>query len=183
MDTAVGSLKGVFLDRDGVLNDLVFRGDENLIDGYRIPWTAPFVLSELRIKPEAAPAIAVMIGKGYVPVIVTNQPDVSGGRIAPAEFGRLMRAFRVLPVVGIYFCAHRPNAGCACRKPAPGMLFAAARRHCLDPARSFMIGDSESDVEAGKAAGTGTILLAPAPVATRADRVASGIMEAARLLP
>ena len=184
MDIASGSLKGVFLDRDGVLNDLVDRGEDYRIDGQLFRWTAPFTLAELKIKLDAASAIAIMIGKGYVPVIVTNQPDVSGGRIDPVEFGRMMKIFRMLPFAGIYFCAHRPATGCACRKPAPGMLLAAARRHHLDLSRSYMVGDSESDIGAGRAAGTRTILVSSlSVVVTRADYVLSDIMEVARLLP
>jgi D-glycero-D-manno-heptose 1,7-bisphosphate phosphatase len=184
MDTAHGSLKAAFLDRDGVLNDLVDRGPDYRIDGQPFRWTAPFRMSELKLRPDAADALSVMIGKGYALFLATNQPDVSGGRIDPVEFGWMMRVFRTMPFSGIYFCAHRPNAGCACRKPAPGMLLNAARRHRIDLARSFMIGDSESDIEAGRAAGAHTILVSSAPgAATRADRIAADVMEAACLLP
>jgi D-glycero-D-manno-heptose 1,7-bisphosphate phosphatase len=57
-------------------------------------------------------------------------------------------------------CTHRPKAGCACRKPKPGMLLRLAEKYNVDLAQSFMIGDRDMDIAAGKAAGTKTILIA-----------------------
>ena len=65
-----------------------------------------------------------------------------------------------VPLLAAYYCPHLPDAGCACRKPLPGMLEQAAREHELDLARSVMIGDKPSDVDAGRAAGCYTALLA-----------------------
>ena len=92
-------------------------------------------------------------------------------------------------VDGLYVCPHRPEAGCACRKPAPGLLSRAAREHGIDLPSSWLIGDILHDVEAGNRAGCRTILLdvgnetewelAPARIP---DLVAGNLLDAARLV-
>jgi HAD superfamily hydrolase (TIGR01662 family) len=85
---------------------------------------------------------------------------------------------------GIYCCPHAPGSGCACRKPALGLLTRAAAELGFSPASSIMIGDKESDIEFGHRAGATTILIAAsAPTADfriRPDLVAPNLMEAAR---
>lgn len=176
--------KAAFIDRDGVLNDLIDRGDTFKIGDQFIRWTAPFSREELRLKTDAKQALELIGQKGYKRILVTNQPDIAGGRISPKEFRLIMEPFHALPLDGIYICKHQPSDGCPCRKPAPGMLFSARDAHEIDLSRSYMIGDMETDVEAGIAAGTSTILMTDdLDTKTRARHLAPNILQAAILLP
>lgn len=80
------------------------------------------------------------------------------------------------------YCVHDRDDGCACRKPEPGMLLALGRDFGIDLARSWMIGDQESDVRAGRAAGCRTALIAPESDESTADLVAPSLLEISRLL-
>ncbi len=176
--------KAAFIDRDGVLTELVDRGEGFMLGGRPHRWTAPWNRQELRFTDQARSALELLERKGYARILVTNQPDVATGNIDPEEFERMMDLVRELPLTGIYVCLHRPKAGCACRKPLPGMLLTAQREHDLDLAASFMIGDMEGDIEAGRAAGVRTILVTYEPtIETNADHRARNILEAAQLLP
>lgn len=142
----------IFLDRDGVLI-------ENRPDYVR-DW------SQVKIIPEAIHALSLAPLKKYKIVIITNQSAVGRGLIlrkAAEEINqRLINLIRDLggQIDGIYMCPHKPEDGCSCRKPMPGLLLQAAKDLSLDLQRSWMIGDAWSDVLAGKAAGIrGTILL------------------------
>jgi len=178
------SNKAAFIDRDGVLNDLVDRGAGFYLGGKPFRWTAPFKRRELRLKPDIREALELIERKGYLRILVTNQPDVATGHIPPDEFERMMAIFRGLPLNSLYVCMHSPKAGCACRKPAPGMLLAARDAHAVDMSRSYMIGDMETDVIAGQAAGVRTVLVTnEVTVATAAHHRVLNIMEAALLLP
>jgi histidinol-phosphate phosphatase family protein len=142
----------IFLDRDGVLI-------ENRSDYVR-DW------SQVKIMPEAIRALALTPLKNYKIVIVTNQSAVGRGLVLQANAEeinqRLINLIRDRggQIDGVYMCPHRPEDGCSCRKPLPGLLLQAAKDLSLDLQRSWMIGDAWSDVQAGEAAGTrGTILL------------------------
>lgn len=139
----------IFLDRDGTLIEDV---------GY---------LSEchqVKLLPGAAEAVQAFNRGGWTVIIVTNQSGVARGMFDEARIHEVQaHVQQVLNRNGAfidayYFCPHGPDAGCACRKPRPGMLLQAAREHGIDLARSWMIGDKPSDVEAGRAAGCRTIL-------------------------
>jgi len=142
----------IFLDRDGVLI-------ENRSDYVR-DW------SQVKIIPEAIRALSLAPIKKYKVVIVTNQSAVGRGLIllktAQAINQRLINLIREHggQIDGAYMCPHKPEDGCSCRKPLPGLLLQAAKELSLDLQRSWMIGDAWSDVQAGEAAGMrGTILL------------------------
>jgi histidinol phosphatase-like enzyme len=81
---------------------------------------------------------------------------------------------------GVYYCPHEQDPPCICRKPEPGMLFAAAREHHVDVGSSWMIGDSEKDVEAGRRAGcrTARILRPNVSADGKADVIAQSLLEA-----
>jgi D-glycero-D-manno-heptose 1,7-bisphosphate phosphatase len=85
-------------------------------------------------------------------------------------------------VTAFYYCPHGLEDGCDCRKPAPGLLLRAASDLGIDLAASVIIGDSESDVQAGKAAGCSTILIAPPGTGSAADVVAPDLGAAARVV-
>lgn len=171
----------MFLDRDGVLNELVWR--EKL--GYP---AAPLSLAHFRPFPGIGAAAARLRQAGYLLVVVTNQPGVAKGDFGldgvfeiHAELDRLMGADGGRPDA-FYVCPHSPvlagtsvpilSYECACRKPLPGMLLQAAGDLDIELTASFMVGDNETDVEAGLAAGCRTVLIAPGPVeGTRAHAV------------
>lgn len=164
------SRAAVFLDRDGVLLKPVIR------DGRPYP---PASLSEMEIFPEAPAALARLRERGFALVVVTNQPDVARGAQSAPVLDRMHAALaRALPLDDILTCPHDDADHCACRKPKPGLIEEAARRHALDPARSFLIGDRWRDIDAGHAAGCTCLLIdygyrERAPSAAPAARVHS----------
>jgi transaldolase len=136
-------VRAVFLDRDGVLNHAIVR------DGKPHP---PRDLGELRIVDEAVPALHRLREAGYRLIVVTNQPDVARGTTTRAEVDAInARIAEAMPVDEFVVCDEDGDA--PCRKPNPGMLLDAARRHRLDLRQSFLIGDRWRDVAAGQRAG------------------------------
>jgi D-glycero-D-manno-heptose 1,7-bisphosphate phosphatase len=142
----------IFLDRDGVLI-------ENRPDYVRA-W------SQVVTIPEAIRALSLAAIKKYKLVIVTNQSAVGRGLMmletAQEINQRLVQLIQNQggQIDGIYMCPHKPEDGCSCRKPLPGLLLRAARDLSLDLQRSWMIGDAWTDLQAGEAAGVrGTVLL------------------------
>jgi D-glycero-D-manno-heptose 1,7-bisphosphate phosphatase len=141
----------VFLDRDGVLNRVFVRGTVT---------HPPAHPGEFEFLPGVATATAALHAAGFVLVVVTNQPDVARGRQTRQGVEALNDLVRqALPVAEVLTCFHDGPDGCSCRKPRPGLLLDAERRWGLDLARSFMVGDRWSDVEAGRAAGCRTVLV------------------------
>ncbi len=141
--------RAVFLDRDGVLNEAVVR------DGKPF---APRSPDELVVLPGVAEACRHLRELGLVLVVVTNQPDVARGlqsAAGVAAINALLR--RQVAVDAVYVCHHDTADGCACRKPQPGMLLAAARDLNLDLNQSFIVGDRWSDIAAGQGAGCVTV--------------------------
>ena len=145
--------KAAFLDRDGVLNRKAPEGE------YVTRW------EEMEFLPGAREAVRLLNQAGYFVVVVTNQRCVAKGLITTAELGSLHARMRdEFAVSGaridaIYYCPHDFEPPCSCRKPQPGMLLDAARTHALELAKSWMIGDSAHDVEAGRNAGCRTARL------------------------
>jgi len=145
--------KAVFLDRDGVINQKPEEGE------YITSW------EDFKILPGVAEGIALLNRAGYMVVVVTNQRCVAKGLLSVADLEKmheqmsqaLSRASAKLD--GIYYCPHDYEPSCSCRKPAPGMLLDAARVHGVDLRSSWMIGDSEIDMQAGKRAGCKTARL------------------------
>jgi D-glycero-D-manno-heptose 1,7-bisphosphate phosphatase len=143
--------RAVFLDRDGVINRAIVRGGKPF---------APRRLEDFRILPGAAAAVASLKAAGLRVIVVTNQPDIGNGRVAAATIDAIHDRLRhEVAVDDIRMCPHGQAAGCACRKPKPGLLAAAARDHAIDLAQSFMVGDRASDMLAGVAAGCYTVFI------------------------
>jgi D-glycero-D-manno-heptose 1,7-bisphosphate phosphatase len=143
--------KAVFLDRDGVLVVPTFRDGRSF---------APLNLDEYRFYPEAAACLKRLKQAGFALVVVTNQPDVGAGRVDREVVEEMHRRLaEALPVDAIKACFHTQQDRCACRKPEPGMFFAAARELGIDLSASFMVGDRRSDIEAGAAAGCRTVFV------------------------
>ena len=147
----------VFLDRDGTINEEVGYLDS---------------VEKLRLLPGAAKAIRLINESGMKAVVVTNQSGVARGFYDEAfveeTHARLREVLRAEGAFldGLYFCPHHPTEGrgnyllpCNCRKPAPGLLLQAAKELRLDLARSYMVGDTLKDIEAGARAGMKGILV------------------------
>jgi len=150
--SARGRRPGVFLDRDGVLNQVVMR------DGAP---GSPRRAAEFVIAAEAPAAVGRLRQAGFPVLVVSNQPDLARGHLEQAEHDRMLAALKAaVPVDDIAICPHDDADRCACRKPQPGMLLMLAERHDLDLARSVLVGDTWRDVEAGRRAGCRTVLLA-----------------------
>jgi D-glycero-D-manno-heptose 1,7-bisphosphate phosphatase len=141
----------VFLDRDGVLNRARIRG------GRPYP---PASVAELEILPGVAGALADLKAAGFLLLVVTNQPDVGNGtqsrEVVEAMHARLRAE---LPLDDVFVCYHVDADGCACRKPAPGLLLQAAAQYGLDLASCYVVGDRWRDVDAAHRAGCRPIFL------------------------
>ena len=139
----------VFLDRDGTINVKAGEGD------YIKSW------EEFEFLPGAVDAVRALRAAGRTVVIVTNQRGIALGRMTEADLAAIHR--HMVEALGgvdaIYHCPHDIGE-CDCRKPLPGMLErAAGELPGVDLARSVMIGDSDSDMDAGRAVGARTIKL------------------------
>ncbi len=140
--------KAVFLDRDGVINDIIYELDGKLM--------SPATLEQLHILPHVREGLAALNKKGYLLFIITNQPGLSMGYICPDALIKINNyLLEDLSIDGIYVCPHHPkNDGeCDCRKPNPNLILKASRDHDIDLKQSYMIGDNLSDIACGQAAG------------------------------
>ena len=141
----------VFLDRDGVLSRSLVK------DGKAY---APRVLKEFRLLPRAVDSVKRLKISGFIVVVVTNQPDIGNALVSRSVVDSMNDRLRSRTAVDdIEMCPHRQDEGCSCRKPKPGMLLNAARRHDIDLKRSFMVGDRASDIVAGETAGCHTVFI------------------------
>lgn len=143
--------KAFFLDRDGVLNQTIFRNGKE---------RAPYELSEFKLFDGVPEAIEMLKASGFKLIVVTNQPDVARGWVTKEKVDMVNNKIQeILNVDEIKVCFHTDQDGCECRKPRPGMLIEAGGDHQIDMANSYMAGDRASDVLAGKTAGCKTILI------------------------
>lgn len=115
---------------------------------------APRTLAEFEILPEASEACHLLKRAGYLLIVVTNQPDVGRGWVPVEVMEEMHRNLRsTLPLDDILSCTDPSEAPGPRRKPAPGMLLEAAAKWKIDFQASFIVGDRQSDIEAGEAAG------------------------------
>ncbi len=145
------SRPAVFLDRDGVLNRAYVR------DGKPFP---PPGQKELEILPAVASSLRDLKSHGFALYVITNQPDVARGNQTRETVEAMHQTLTSsLPIDDVFVCYHDDADDCACRKPKPGLLFEAQRKHNIDLSRSFVIGDRWRDIDAGHSAGCKTILI------------------------
>jgi len=157
--------RAVFLDRDGVLNDLEYNREEGRIG-------SPLSSNQLRVVPHAGETVRNIRALGYEAILASNQPGVAKRQITHNEFERMNHKVRDdlakhrTFLDAEYFCLHHPEAlipkyrlDCDCRKPKPGLLIRAAEERGIALGASFFVGDALADVKAGRAAGCKTILL------------------------
>ena len=169
--------RAVFLDRDGVLSRTDVR------DG------RPFAVSkasDMEVLAEAPSAVVSLKTLGFLTIVATNQPDIAIGKLAQAELDAMHRGLAGrMPLDDILVCPHVDADQCACRKPKPGLLLEAARRHNIDLKTSFLVGDRWRDVDAGRAAGCVTIFVDRGyreTLSVPADHVVADVGEAANLI-
>jgi D-glycero-D-manno-heptose 1,7-bisphosphate phosphatase len=169
--------KAIFLDRDGVINRKAITEDD-----YVTSWEA------MEILPGVPEAIARINRAGFQVIVVTNQRSVAKGLMTIADLESIHHQLceyllgQGATINAIYYCPHELEPPCGCRKPEPGMLFSAARERDIDLTASWMIGDSEKDVEAGQRAGCKTAKIAPEGESgtSKADVVATTLLAAVR---
>jgi D-glycero-D-manno-heptose 1,7-bisphosphate phosphatase len=170
------SRPAVFLDRDGTLN--VKPPEHEYL-------TSPEEFSWL---PGAVHGAARLARAGYVLAVASNQRGVARGLVEPgvltaieAFIQRGMARYECA-IAAFRYCPHEESAGCNCRKPRPGLLLDLARDLDLDLSRSWMIGDSDTDVLAGQAAGCRTVLIGPARPTCTPDLIAPSLDVASSLI-
>lgn len=146
---ALVARRALFLDRDGTL----------IVDvGY------PRDPDRVELIPGVSDALAEL-QKSWALVVISNQSGIGRGIITEQEAAAVHRQFVELftragvSFAGCFYCPHAPDASCRCRKPAPGLIEDAATSLGLDVAASVMVGDKPSDLEAGRAAGCGRVVL------------------------
>jgi|TARA_B100002003_G_scaffold142886_1_gene132247 D-glycero-D-manno-heptose 1,7-bisphosphate phosphatase len=158
-------MKAVFLDRDGVINELIYHKEQQIFD-------SPFTVGQFKLLPGVCEAIKKLREMDYKAILVSNQPGMAKGTISVETFNNIRdKMEEELAKEGSildreYYCFHHPEAksevfrvDCKCRKPDPGLIIQAAKDMRIELSRSWMIGDNLSDVQAGKRAGCRTILL------------------------
>jgi len=167
--------RAVFLDRDGVLNEVVVENGVPL---------SPRRAEEFLVVAGSLEAVDRLREHGFPVFVASNQPDLARGKLAPEESARMMTVLRdALPLDDVAICPHDDVDGCTCRKPQPGLLVGLAQRWDVDLSRSYMVGDSWKDVEAGRRAGCHTILLRrDYNGAARADTVVDTLGEAVQFI-
>lgn len=137
--------KAAFLDRDGVINASI------LLNGVPTP---PRTLDEVVILEGAVEAIEMLKRNDYVPVVVTNQPDVARGITEVGQVEAINA--KIASLTGLehfYICYHDDAEACDCRKPKPGLLEKAVKEMEIDLSTSFLVGDRWRDIAAGLAVG------------------------------
>tara|TARA_Y100000782_G_scaffold101047_1_gene116437 strand:+ start:301 stop:795 length:495 start_codon:yes stop_codon:yes gene_type:complete len=143
--------KAIFLDRDGVINqerkDYVKK------------------LDEFRILDKTSDAINIIKNRGFLVIIITNQSAISRKLLSVETLNKIHEKLQSYlekygtSFDGIYFCPHMPSENCECRKPKPGLIVQAVTDFQIDLSQSYMIGNSETDVQAATNAGCKGILL------------------------
>jgi D-glycero-D-manno-heptose 1,7-bisphosphate phosphatase len=159
--------RAVFLDRDGVINAMVYNVEFGLVDSPANP-------REFTLLPGVPEAIRVINALGFFAVVISNQPGIAKGKFSVSLLDAMThRMISELSVQGsridsVYYCYHHPEGvieayrkTCDCRKPKPGMLLRAADELDIALDQSYFIGDGITDIQAGQAAGTTNLLVYP----------------------
>jgi len=144
--------KAIFLDRDGVINEERKDYVKNV--------------KEFKIKSDVGKTIKILKDHGFLVIIITNQSAINRKILSVQKlneihdyFNNYLKKYNTF-VDGIYFCPHNPNENCECRKPKPGLLLKAKKDFDMLFKDSWMIGDSQTDIEVAKTVGCNSILLA-----------------------
>jgi len=157
--------RAVFLDRDGVINEVAYFAELGLLD-------SPLNVNQFRLLPKVAEAIIILNRLDLKVIVASNQPAIAKGKMSIKAFEEIrLKMKRELGrkgahLDGEYYCLHHPSAkvakyrtSCDCRKPKPGLFLRAEKDFALDLKGSYVVGDSLTDIKAGKAIGCRTILI------------------------
>ena len=160
--------KAVFLDRDGVINKIVYSSEFGIVDSPKNP-------AEFDLFDGVGEAVKFFKEIGFLVIIVSNQPGVAKGKMSLElleEITKKMKrelAQKGAYLDGVYYCLHHPDSSqvkikkylknCNCRKPKPGLLLKAAKELDIDLTKSYIVGDGLTDIQAGRQAGCRTIFL------------------------
>jgi D-glycero-D-manno-heptose 1,7-bisphosphate phosphatase len=168
--------RAVFLDRDGVIN-------RRLPGDYVRSW------EQFRFLRGVRSGLRLLREAGFLLIVFTNQRGIALGLMTEDDLAAIHRRMQAeleragAPLDAIYHCPHDRDAGCACRKPRPGMLAQAIERFSVDPARSWVVGDTPADLEAGRAVGIPGILVVPrGGERPPGSRTAGSLLAAARAI-
>lgn len=187
----------IFLDRDGVINRLVFFPEFGTVD-------SPLNPSQFRLMPGAAEAIGMFNGLGLKVIVVSNQPAIAKGKMSMQLFERVcLKMKSLLEKKGAhvdyeYYCFHHPKAkrpefrvSCDCRKPKPGLFLKAAKDFNLDTSKCYLIGDGLTDIKAGQLVGCKSILIGQAKcdlcrlmevMKVKPDFIVHSLLEASKII-
>ncbi len=159
--------KAVFLDRDGVINPLVPTPNDER--------NSPRNAAEFCVYETAVHAIWELNRSGWLTIVISNQPNIAKGKSSFQDLKAITAKMasqlseRDAWLDDVFYCLHHPDPeqvktpellkNCFCRKPKPGLIFEAARKWDIDLEKSWMVGDSVSDIEAGRSANCHTILV------------------------
>lgn len=161
----VSDRRAVFLDRDGVINALVW-------DPTNKSYESPYKPADVALLAGVPEAIRTLAERGFLTAVVSNQPAAAKGVVTLDELREVhervvtLLADAEVTVDGYRYCLHHPDGSdpeltreCECRKPAAGMILDAARELDIDLSRSWLVGDSDRDIVAGERAGCRTVLV------------------------
>lgn len=156
--------RGLFLDRDGVVSELVYYPSHG-------EWESARDEVDLRMRPGAAEAVKEATSLGWLVFLITNQPSYAKGKCTLQSLQRVhqqildnLRAEGAV-ITEAFVCYHHPQSvvagygACQCRKPSPFFILEAAAKYDVDLRQSWMAGDQDTDVEAGRRAGCRTALI------------------------
>jgi len=157
--------KAVFLDRDGVINEIIYHKEMGILD-------SPANADEIKLFPDVGKAINNFKNLGYKVIIISNQPGIAKDKFTENGFEEMKEKLHSelekqnADVDAEYYCLHHPEGVnkkykkvCDCRKPKPGLILQAAKDHDINLSKSWMIGDGITDIQAGYSVGVKTILI------------------------
>ena len=190
-------IEAVLLDRDGVINEMVYFPDFGIID-------SPLNPSQFKLVSGAAEAIGNFNRLGFKVIVVSNQPGIAKGKMSVELFEAVRLKMKSLleengaHVDGEYYCFHHPEAEksefkveCDCRKPKSGLILKAAKDFELDLSGCYMVGDGLTDIKAGSAVGCRSILIGKVKCdlcrlmehhAVKPDIIAPSLLEASKII-
>jgi histidinol-phosphate phosphatase family protein len=150
--------RAVFLDRDGVINEMVYNSEFGTVD-------SPLNPNEFKLLPRVAEAIAKLNRLNFKVIVISNQPAIAKGKTTQANLNAVNQ--KMVDLLGekaawidrAYYCYHRKEDMCKCRKPNIGLVLEAQKDFDVDLSKSYVVGDSLTDIQTGKRAGCKSIML------------------------
>lgn len=144
-------MKAIFLDKDGTL-----------VDNSGYPTIIP---TDKLLYQDILAGLSWLQQEGYALIVISNQSWIAEGRLSHAEVQVIFSSIRQqlqsagISITDVFYCPHARADNCLCHKPQPGLIVRAAEKHGIDLSQSYMVGDRENDILAGKRAGVKTILV------------------------